>query len=172
MTRKRLFGASTIVIILGLVLTYWQGYRHAYPYGSQPAALPILLNALRSYAMDHSNRFPDIGGDPYRSLQALYPGYISPDYLAGISGDHKGTKRQILGGGHLNSNISSLVYVPGLSLTNDPQTAILWERRTGVAFNGRRSPGRPVGFISGEVKQIPDTEWRIFLSNQAALRRE
>lgn len=169
--RKRLFAVSAVALVVVGGILYWRGYQHAYPYGPKPAALPIVVNALRVYASDHHQSFPNINWDSYQSLEVLYPNYLSGNYLAGLSKDSRKTELALRNGGHLKPENCSLVYVPGLFATDDQRIAIVWESRTGIAFNGRSHPGRAVGFLSGEVNQIPDVEWEQFLSNQSFLRQ-
>jgi hypothetical protein len=168
--RDLLFVLIGIVLAAAGALLYTRAYHRAYPYGPRPASLPIVVNALRIYASDHGQSFPDINGDPYKSLEVLFPDYLSSWYLAGLSGDPQKTKLALEHGGHLSSENCSLVYFPGLFATDDQRLAIVWENRTGIAFNGRSRPGRSVGFLSGEVKQVSDDEWSMFLAQQTLMR--
>ena len=169
--RKRLCAVSVAALVVMAGILYWRGYRHAYPYGPKPAALPIVVNALRAYASDHHQSFPNTNGDSYQSLELLYPNYLSGAYLAGLSKDPGATELALRNGGHLTPENCSLVYVPGLFATDDQRIAIVWETRTGISFNGRSHPGRAVGLLNGEVAQVPDGEWRQFQSSQAILRQ-
>ena len=129
------------------------------------------MNALRAYAADHHQSFPNTNWDPYQSLEVLYPNYISGKYLAGLSRDPSRTELALRNGEHLAPENCSLVYFPGLFATDDQRIAVVWESQTGIAFNGRSHPGRAVGLISSEVKQVSDAEWERFLSSQASLRQ-
>lgn len=168
--RKRSVAVSAAALLVLVGVLYWQGYRHAYPYGPRPAALPIIVNALRVYALDHGQSFPNANWDAYPSLELLHPNYLSAGYLAGLSKDRAETERELLNGGHLTASNCSLVYFPGLHATDDPSIALIWERQTGIGFNGRSRPGRAVGFVSGEVNQVPDAQWEQFLTRQSLLR--
>lgn len=167
---KRFRVALAMMIVVAGVLTFYHHQRQMYPYGSRSAALPVIVNCLRVYAHDHGNSFPDADGDPYRSLELLYPDYISADLLAGLSGDRDKATFALTHGGHLSPENCSLIYVPGMLDTDDENIAIVWEIRTGITFNGQAWPGRAVGIINGQVHQIPDDKWDEFIAQQKRMR--
>jgi len=72
----------------------------------------------------------------------------------------------------MDSSLTSLVYWPGYREDDDENLALVWERRSGVTFDGRRLPGRAVGFVTGHWRQIPDEEWAAFEDSQMKLRAE
>lgn len=144
--------------------------RKYYPYGSRPAFLPCLLDALGSYANDNGGQFPNIGQDGYRSLQRLYPRYIQAEYLAGLSGSQIAVQKLLNSGGNLDQSNCSWVYLPGFCNSNSADLAIVWERESGIGFNGRAVPGRAVGLLGGRVVQIPDKDWPQFTRQQAIMR--
>ncbi len=167
--RRKLWFVAGIVVALTAfgAIPYARMY---YPYGSRPAFLPCLLDALRSYANDNGGQFPNIGQDGYRSLQRLYPRYIQAEYLAGLSGSQTAVRKSLNGGGNLDQLNCSWVYLPGFSNSEPADLAIVWERESGIGFNGRAVPGRAVGLLSGRVVQIPDKDWPEFLRQQAIMR--
>jgi hypothetical protein len=134
-----------------------------------------MLAALSAYAREHGDAFPASGNSALQDLQLLYPKYSGSDaaILAGISGDERMVKERIAGGGLLDDEISSWVYVAGFRLDDDPRVAIIWERADGVAFNGSRSRAgsHAVGFVDGSFEQIGREQWSAFLKEQEDRRR-
>jgi hypothetical protein len=148
-------------------------YRYHYPYGARPACLPVLVGALRSYSLEHEGFFPNDGEQPLEALRKLYPRYL-PDCepLAGLSGNRELLKREIVSGGKVTKDASSWVYWPGLRSDDDEQIAVVWERESGIRFNGSRAHGREVGFVNGVFRQVPDDRWADFLKEQERLREK
>jgi len=159
-------GMSAILVIVGFVV----GSRCAYPYGSRSAYLPCVLQALRAYALEHEGAFPEVGSDPYASLQALYPRYTRPNLLSGLSGSKRSARDALRSGNTLTKDSCSWVYHPGFSVDDDERIAIIWESVSGVGFNGRATDGRAVGFIDGSMAQISEDQWDEFLIQQENLR--
>lgn len=148
-------------------------YRHRYPYGARPACLPVLLAALQSYSDKHGGAFPNEGKGPLEALMMLYPDQLADcEPIAGLSGDRKLLKKQIADGSPISEAASSWVYWPGLRSDDDPEIALIWERRSGLRFNGSRAYGHEVGFVGGYMRQISDVAWQSFLKDQERLRQE
>jgi hypothetical protein len=128
------------------------------------------MSALGIYAHDNADRYPD-GPDPFAALQKLYPEAIGdPELLAGISGDRKVTAQLLAQGGRLTSNESSWVYIPGLSVTNAADTILIYERRSGLSFNGSRRAGRAVGFVDGSHRHMSEQAFQELLKIQQEAR--
>lgn len=167
--RKFILGFAALAALTALAVT---AYRSQYPYGVRPCCLPCVLQALREFAEGHSGGFPDGGRNSRDALAMLYPHYlVDRPLLAGISGDRKLLEQEMSVGSGISEPASSWVYWPGFTLDDDPNIAIIWERQDGIQFNGRRSPGHAVGFISGDMRQVKDDEWESFLSEQKLLRQ-
>jgi hypothetical protein len=163
--------------IVGLLLIGVAGatiaYRFRYPYGWRPACLPCVLGALRTYALNHNGNFPTDTQGPQEALRQLYPVYLADwKLLAGLSGDRKELERDMSGHLGLSDSASSWVYWPGLKLDDDPDIAVIWERRSGVRFDGSRAHGREVGFVGGDMRQISDAAWGAFVRDQAQMREQ
>jgi len=140
------------------------------PFGYRTCYLPCTLSALTVYAFDNFGHYPD-GPDSFAALQKLYPEPIhDPELLAGISGDRKATALLLARGGRLTSNESSWVYIPGLSTANPENTILIYERRSGLAFNGSRIEGRAVGFTDGSHSHMPEQEFQKLLKTQQETR--
>lgn len=158
------------LVLLSILVAYCIGYNMAFPHGSRTAYLPIVVDALRAYADAHDGQFPNVEGDPYASLGALYPRYIGANYLAGLSGPRKQTVKALEEGKQLSETLCSWVYHPGLKVTDDPDIAIIWEREFGLAFNGKAIDGRAVGYVGRPFEQISREDWEAFEEEQRKLR--
>jgi hypothetical protein len=160
----------SLLLVLVVVLA---AYRYYYPYGMRSACLPVFLGALRSYALEHDGFFPNGGGAPLEALRELSPRYLADcEPLAGLSGNIKLLKAQVLETSRITTNASSWVYWPGLRSDDDEQIALFWERESGVRFNGSRARGREVGFVNGTFRQVLDDQWADFLRDQEKLREK
>jgi len=158
------------LVMVVSVAGFYGSFRYNYPFGHRACFLPCMVSALHSYAYENSNRYPD-APDPYRAIQKLYPQLMpNGELLAGISGSIEATVRVLADGGYLTGNESSWVYITGLSVTDDANTIMIYERRTGVAFNGRRAAGRAVGFVDGSHRQMPEAEFQQLLQAQQTAR--
>src|SRR5258705_77511 len=107
---------------------------------------------------NHKGWFPNKTGSPLQSLKLLYP-YAAGGELAGISGNVIEVRRRIQLGMDLDDRVSSLVYFPGFRDRDDPNLMIIYERQEGVFTTGRRLNGHAVGFLGGDVQQIPERNW-------------
>src|SRR5437660_870732 len=108
------------LIVLVLVSLFGL-FRYYYPCGPRPACLPVLLEALRSYSIDHDRAFP-AGTEPLEALRALYPYYLPHcEPLAGLSGNRSKLKKDILEGHKIDEVASSWVYCPGLRTDDNPE---------------------------------------------------
>ncbi len=160
------------VVCVAAVLGGGVYYMYCYPYGLRPAYLPSMLAALRDYAGANGGAFPAGDNGPLEALRKLYPAYMPNSHLlAGLSGDRKLINMVLKSGERLPEAASSWVYWPGLTLDDDENIAIIWESRSGLLFNGKRSYGHAVGYIRGNLYQVPDSEWPAFLTRQDGLRR-
>jgi hypothetical protein len=133
----------------------------------------VLYFALQDYAAVHQGWFPQSDKGPAAALQKLYPEYVSATVLAGVTGDRKDIGDALQNGMPLTDDLTSWVYIQGLT-TNDPhELAIVWERTNGYFANGYKDPsgGRAVLFLDGDTRQVSPSDWPAFLKNQELLRR-
>jgi hypothetical protein len=172
MTRFRFSIYCIVAILLLPVAILFVVHRYNYPYGERPACMPVLLATSRSYSLDHGGYFPNSGDNPLESLSLLYSRYL-PDGepIAGLTGDKKLLKRQLSKGVKIDETASSWVYWPGFKSEDDPDLAMVWERQSGVQFNGSRGHGREAGFADGSMRQIADRDWSEFLTHQKQIRQ-
>jgi hypothetical protein len=171
--KKIIFIYILIIIIIMVLLSPFLFYKWLYPYGERTISLLTIQDALEAYAEDNNGYFPSGGKTPLKSLQKLYPKYRGlPDYFAGLSGDIELTNRTLRSGGELDNTMSSWVYWQGFHIDDNPNLAVIWERRDGIAYNGTRTQkgSHSVGFIDGTKKQIYD--WDKFAKKQKKLREE
>jgi hypothetical protein len=171
-TRKAIIACVLAFCLLCCAL---RAYRARYPYGIRTACVPMMAMGLSMYARDNEGWLPAGGTTPLQSLQKLFPQYVMPsDHLAGLSGNVADVKRVIAGGGVLDQSISSWIYVEGFRNDDKPPVAVLWDQRTGLEFNARRSQQRYtiVVFSNGEMKRISPSEWVAFQTQQSKQRAE
>jgi hypothetical protein len=154
--------------VLAVVLIVVFSYKWLYPYGNRSCVLPCTLGALEHFAVEHEGWYPNQGMNAVDCLSALYPNLETE--LAGISGDRNEVSRRLATGKPIDESVSSWVYIPGLRTDDDPELALIWERRKGVGFNGRRKDGYAVGFVSGGFEQIASEDWPEFAKRQETLR--
>ena len=168
---KKVWGIIALFVLAIICVYCWY-----WPYGQRSCAVPCMLAALRSYADDNKGWFPVGKGDALKSLALLYPKYIGPraDLLAGISGDRSVVDALVKSGGEISGNISSWVYFDGLRVDDDPSLALIYERHTGLHFNGSRgvAGNHVVGFVDGSFSEIPDKLWSDWLAKQNIKRKQ
>lgn len=158
-------------IVTLAILTQIGLYRRQFPHGSRPAYLPIMLQALNSYSAANQGRYPQGNGSSFVALSELYPSYVVYEGpLAGLSGDRDVLKRDLAKGFGLSSNCCSWIYWPGFRSDDDPEIALIWNRESGIGFNGEKMSGHAVGFIRGDMRQVPDRQWDEFVKRQEILR--
>lgn len=169
---KPLLLTAFIFLIFTILFVAYLYHGYVYPYGNRHCTLQCMFGGLVNYALEHEGSFPNVENDPYLSLTQLYPRYCTASELAGVSGKLENTERVLKQGKPLDQDSTSWVYVCGLRQRDDPRLAILWEMKTGLYSNGRRSKagGRAVLLISGSITNVGETEWHSFLTYQQHLR--
>lgn len=158
-------------VVAFATLTAIAVYRFQFPHGSRPACLPIMLQALSTYSASNQGKYPYGNGSSFAALLELYPSYlVYSEPLAGLCGDRELLKRDLAKGFGLSSNSCSWIYWPGLRSDDDPEIALIWERESGIGFNGQKMSGHAVGFIGGDMRQVPDRDWDEFVRRQEIVR--
>ncbi len=171
---KKLAGGFAIglAVLVGGIYGVW---KWQYPYGVRTCRVRCISSDLQGYAVAHWDRFPDGEPTPLRSLQKLY-GETTIDYpplLAGLSGNEASMEARLKAGQPLDDSVSSWIYWPGFKSDDDPDLAILWERKSGLRWNAKRSSdrdGHSVVFAGGYHRYVAGAEWSDFTNKQAALR--
>lgn len=160
-------GTFGLVVIIGAMA--WRGM---YPHGRRPCTLRCMHLVLATYAHEHEGWFPDSTNGPMAALQLLYPDYCPVGReLAGVSGDVEAVVRALRDGKPLGEDVSSWRYITGLREDDDPKLALLWEARSGLHANGRRSRhgSRAVLLLGGEITNVVESDWAAFMDEQVAL---
>jgi hypothetical protein len=144
----------------------------SYPYGWSHCCLKGLGLALLQYAKEHGGHFPAGGGCPEASLSLLYREKYDIDAYT-LCGKTKSAEaaREILERGELlGPDTCDWHYVEGLTLSDDPQLALVWDK-VGLGHNGQRlsDGGHSIWRVGGLEEVIPDSEWPQFLEDQKRL---
>ena len=160
-----------LVLVLLVVCGIIGGSYLFYPYGNRGSGLLGVTSSLRNYASDHGGWFPSRTGSALQCLKMLYP-YDDSGGLAGLSGSLQQVRQRIQLGLDLDERVSSLVYLPGLRDNDDSDPMIIYERQAGISTTGKRASGHAVGFVGGNIRQIPQDDWERFLKDQETLRRK
>ena len=162
-----------MLTILGVLVGVVYGWhRYTYPYGSSHCCLKGLGLALWNYAEQHNGRFPTGGGCPEASLSLLYRGDYGIDgwYLCGKTKSPTVAQEILERGELLGPDTCDWHYVEGLTLSDDPRLALVWDK-VGLGHNGQRLPrgGHSVWRLGGGEEVISGSEWQEFLDEQARL---
>jgi hypothetical protein len=176
---SRRIGIEELILVLAIVavgsLGLWgvyQAYRRSqYPYGYNPTRSSCLWFDLIEYAEAHQGFFPCGGETPDASLGMLASMPFADVYLGGKAVPYQVVQEAIKRDGHLGSDSCSWHYVPGLTLNNDSQLAIAWDKIPGLGPNGERleKQSRTVVYVGGSTEDIDEGEWPAFLAKQEKL---
>jgi hypothetical protein len=156
-----IFSAISLFTLCGLALHYVI----VGPHGPRQAFLRLIDTDLANYAHDHGGALP-------ATLDELYPAYSTPGVeLAGLSGNVQKVTNALQRGIPI-SNITSWVYVPGLTVSDDPNIAVLWESEPGISASGKRRirQSRAVLLLGSDISNVPMSAWRSFQLQQQQLR--
>jgi len=128
--------------------------------------------SLTDYANDHSGFLPQGESSPEASLSLLnHEEYgIGAEVLRGKTVPLEVTQAALELDGVLGPESCGWHYVEGLTLTDNPEIAVIWDK-VGLGHNGQRLPngGHEVFFLSNHSSIISAAEWPLFLKNQEAL---
>ena len=133
--------------------------------------------SLLTYAEENGGRFPfhtNGYGDALllltNEMAGFWAGFTGPGYDGKVFAEAARTGR------HIPEEACGRVYVQGLSRTNDPEIALLFDKLPtpgGDHCNGLarlRAPlGREVWIVGGGIKWIHETEWPQFARGQVQL---
>lgn len=143
-----------------------------YPFGSSHCCILDFSWTLKDYARDHRGFLPAGESSPEASLSLLYhEGYgVSAETLRGKTVPLAVTEAALDNGGLLDPNSCGWHYVEGLTLADNPEIAVVWDK-VGLGHNGQQLPdgGHEVVFLSGDNGIISGSDWPAFLTKQAAL---
>jgi hypothetical protein len=143
---------------------------------SHAHCIPQAGIAFRSFAGGNAGRFPVHTNGYGDALLLLIPNAVTWSVLTGPGYDSKAGMRWMQSGEDVPETECGRVYVQGLSETNNPDIAILFDK---VPTPGgdhchllRRltAPiGRDVLFVDGSNRTIQESQWAAFSSSQVEL---
>jgi len=168
---KRLRPWLIALTVLGaLACGGWGYYRWCFPYGWSHSCDKQLMFALRLYAEAHNGAYPAGRETPEASLSLLYPTYANAAVLQGKTVPLHEVKAILERGERLGPDTCGWHYVEGLTVKDDPQLALCWDK-AGLGHNGERRSdgGRMVIFVGRGMEYIPGAQWDAFLEQQQAL---
>jgi hypothetical protein len=161
-----------VLLVAGLFAAIYAWYCYTYPYGSSHCCLKGIGTALHIYAERHYGHFPTGGSCPEASLSLLCRSNCDIDgyTLCGKTKSAEVAQAILERGELLGPDTCDWHYVEGLTLNDDDQIAIVWDK-IGLDHNGRRLPkgGHSVLRLNGIEEVIPASEWQDFLKEQEQL---
>jgi len=172
--RRWLKGTAILTLILGVLTALGYGYyRQRYPYGWSHSCDKCLMFALHRYAEEHGGAYPAGEATPEASLSLLYPEYADAEILRGKTVPRTVVQERLERGERLTPETCGWHYVEGLTLKDDRQLAVLWDK-VGLGHNGERTPdgGRTVLLVNLGYEYIPGPEWEKFVDEQQWLIAE
>jgi hypothetical protein len=160
-----LIGVIAVGITTGQV---W--YHYTFPYGWSHCCAKGLMFALEEYAQEHGGRYPFGGDSPEASLGLLYSNYVDANVLRGKTVSLQTVERALAKNHKLDPDSCGWHYVEGLTLSDDPQIAVVWDK-IGLGHNGQhlKNGGHEVIFVSGSELVISGPSWPKFLKEQQEL---
>jgi hypothetical protein len=158
------------VVVAVLAVAYLGYIKWTYPYGPSHCCIGGLGTALRIYALEHSGQFPTGGDTPEGSLSLLYSNYVDAYTLRGKTVPLKVTEVALRQNGKLGPDSCGWHYVDGLTESDNPQIAIVWDK-VGLGHNGERikGGGHEILFLDGSHRVISASKWPEFLDEQRQL---
>ena len=166
---KKIFFSLVAFIAFGVAAE--QGwYHYTFPYGWSHCCDIGLGSALEIYAQDHGGHFPFGGDCPEASLSLLYSNYVDADLLRGKTVPLETVERAFAANGKLGPESCGWHYVEGITLSDDPRIAIVWDK-VGLGHNGQRlkNGGHAIIRADGMRDFVSGTEWPKFLREQQEL---
>jgi len=130
--------------------------------------------ALKTYALDHEGKFPlDTNGFGNALLLLVKGQYSSIGEITGPGDDGTVFRNALETGERIPEEKCSRVYIQGLSESNNPQIAIVFDKKPCRGGDHFRRPWGPlvreVCLLDGSMHVIPETGWKEFSSNQVEL---
>jgi hypothetical protein len=182
MTRRKkwLIAASVIlvpvVLVSAFILMAVFNVFHAHEHCIKQAGM-----AFKIYSMENNGKLPyDTNGFGNALLLLVKGGYLGDtngQYSIGPitgPGDDGALLRQALKtGAPIPEQKCSRIYIQGLSESNSPGLAILWDKKPTRGGDHFRKPWGPLlheaCLLDGSMQLIPEKSWPAFVSNQVEL---
>lgn len=168
---KRLATIAAILACVAVALFFLvRSQLPTYPYGQSHCCLKCVGLALVTYAQKYNGYYPAGGGSPEASLSLLYrEGTVDAELLRGKTVPVDKPKRLLDAGKLLDPESCGWHYVEGLTESDDPDLALVWDK-VGLGHNGEDlHGGHSVWFVGGREEIVPADEWPPFLKHQQAL---
>jgi hypothetical protein len=162
-----------LLLVPGILAAAGYGwYCFHFPYGYTHCCLKVLGLSLDSYAESHDGRFPTGESCPEASLSLISRGDlgVGPETLCEKTIPAERARRVLDRGDFLGPDTCDWHYVEGLTLADDPQIAILWDK-VGLGHFGERlsGGGHSIWRLGGREEVVSEAEWPEFLKEQAQL---
>lgn len=137
--------------------------------------------AFKTYALDNNGNLPyDTNGFGNALLRLVKGGYLgdtngqsSIGPITGPGDDGRIFREALKTGAPIPEQKCSRTYVQGLSEKNNPQIAILWDKKSSPGGDHFHRPWGPllreVCLLDGSMQVIPEKNWAAFSSNQVEL---
>jgi hypothetical protein len=163
---------GTIVVgcILAALFLLVRSQMPSYPYGWSHCCLKGVGLALHLYAQKYGGHYPAGAGSPEASLSLLYrEGSLDAEYLRGKTVPVEKVQRILERGELLGPDSCGWHYVEGLTTSDDPNLAVVWDK-VGLRHNGQDiGGGHSVLLLDGSEEVVPAAEWLDFLKHQQEL---
>lgn len=129
--------------------------------------------SLRMYANDHGGRFPSHTngyGDALLLVEGAWlPSFTGPGYDTAV------LERALLTGEDVDEGQCGRVYVQGLSVSQSPEIALLFDKLPNPGDHRKRLSRvlapmvREVWLLEGSMRVVPESEWADFARRQVEL---
>jgi len=169
---KKLLLAAAAVVMAGTSL--WGYWRYTYPYGYSHSCSKSLGTSLRMYADDNFGWLPHGQATAEASLSTLMKSDDTVrNLLRGKHIQQKVVDQALRRDGVLGPESCGWHYVEGLREDDDPQTAVIWDKVTGLWHNGNRRSGSSIMHeiirLDGAMEFISRERWPEFVAEQKKL---
>jgi hypothetical protein len=163
-------GAAVLGCIVGALFFWIRSQLPSYPYGPSHCCLKGVGVALHMYAQKYGGHYPAGAGSPEASLSLLYrEGSEDAEGLRGKSVPVEKVQRILERGDLLGPDSCGWHYVEGLTDSDDPNLAVVWDK-VGLGHNGQDiGGGRSVLLVCGSEEVVPAADWPAFLKRQQQL---
>lgn len=169
--RKWTIRISLVVLLLGGVF-YWakKSYEYRYPYGPSHSCDIGMMFALDQFAEENGGKYPAGEDTPEASLSLLYPNYADANTLSGKMVPEEVTRKRLESGLLLTPETCGWHYVEGLTLSDDNEIAILWDKAR-LGHNGELTPNgsTKVLLVGLGYEYVTADDWDGFLKEQKKL---
>ena len=130
--------------------------------------------AFRTYAMDHNGSLPsDTNGFGNALLLLVKSNYCGVGEITGPGDDGRVFREALKTGARIPEENCSRIYVQGLTETNNPSIAILWDKKSSHGGDHFRRPWGPLlreaCLLDGSMQVISEKDWSSFVSNQVEM---